>query len=71
MGSGEESNASGATRTTLGESRGFGHVSLKVVLPEKKHKDWNFGFEDNSEGEEFERERGVTEREETAIEALH
>lgn len=38
-------------------------------LPEKRHKDGDFSFEDR-EGEELERERGVTEREETAIEAL-
>jgi len=50
------------------ECRGFGHVTLNVVLlPERKHKDGNFGLEDR-EGEEFESERGVTEREETAIE---
>lgn len=38
-------------------------------LPEKRHKDGDFSLEDR-EGEELERERGVTEREETAIEAL-
>lgn len=43
-------------------------MTLKVLLPERKHKDGNFGLEDR-EGEELERERGVTERE-TAIEAL-
>jgi len=67
-GSGEESNTSGATWTTVDECRGLGHVTLKE-LPEKRHKDGDFSFEDR-EGEELERERGVTEREETAIEAL-
>jgi len=46
----------------------LGHVTL-TELPEKRHKDGDFSLEDR-EGDELERERGVTEREETAIEAL-
>lgn len=65
-----EFKTSGAAWTTVDNWRGFAFVILNV-LPETKHRDWSFSFEDNN-GEEFEeRERegmNVAEREETAIE---